>query len=182
MSTTLNKITTRAKKIRKIHPSMKWIDAVKKASIELRKDGTIGRAPAKKSSVKKRRITKKVINKKVSKNIHELSHYGRKKRSHKQIVAIAERQARATKKRAKPRKIISSKVSGISATDRNLLSNIEKAKSEIVQHEKRISALKEIGKLNHSPSMKLSTFREINKEKDIIRDKKKFISLMKKHL
>lgn len=51
--------------------------------------------PLKKSSGKGR----KAINKAVSENIHELVHHGTKKRSHKQIVAIAESAARKGKKR-----------------------------------------------------------------------------------
>jgi hypothetical protein len=38
--------------------------------------------------------SKKAINRQVSANIHELSHHGTKKRSHAQIVAIAESTAR----------------------------------------------------------------------------------------
>lgn len=36
MKTHLNKITDRAKQIRRIHPKMKWTDAIKKASKELK--------------------------------------------------------------------------------------------------------------------------------------------------
>jgi hypothetical protein len=45
--------------------------------------------------------SKKAINKQVSKNIHELVHHGTKKRSHAQIVAIAERTARGGKGKKK---------------------------------------------------------------------------------
>jgi hypothetical protein len=55
MSATLNKITTRAKQIRKKHPSMKWTSAIKQASSELRKSGTIGRTGIKKKVVRKKR-------------------------------------------------------------------------------------------------------------------------------
>lgn len=46
--------------------------------------------PLKKAASK----SKKAINKAVAQNIHELSHYGKKKRSHEQIIAIAESAAR----------------------------------------------------------------------------------------
>jgi len=45
--------------------------------------------------------SKKAINKQVAKNIHELVHHGTKKRSHKQIVAIAEKTARGEKSKRK---------------------------------------------------------------------------------
>lgn len=56
-SNTLQKITTRAKQIRKAHPSMKWSSAVKKAGAEYRggkisgtrKKKSAGSAPRKKS-------------------------------------------------------------------------------------------------------------------------------------
>lgn len=50
MSQHLKKITTRAKQIRKQHPSMKWTNAIKQASQELRKPGTkrVARKPGKK--------------------------------------------------------------------------------------------------------------------------------------
>ncbi len=38
---------------------------------------------------KARGRSKKAVNKAVSANVHELTHHGTKKRSHKQIVAIA---------------------------------------------------------------------------------------------
>jgi hypothetical protein len=38
--------------------------------------------------------SKKAVNKTVSANIHELAHHGTKKRSHRQIIAIAESAAR----------------------------------------------------------------------------------------
>jgi hypothetical protein len=194
MSTTLNKITARAKQLRKKHPSMKWLDAVKKSSIELRKEGTIGRAPVRKVGAKKRRITKKAFHKKVG--------------SYSEIVSMAKRNTRKKKKRIAAVKFIEKnetkktpakkvyrvirkksgqfkgmqKVLGISHTDKNLLANIEKAKSEIFHHEKRISELKEVSKNTKIASAKLSALRLVDKEKHIIRDKKKFISLMKKHL
>lgn len=43
--------------------------------------------------------SKKAINKQVSKNIDELVHHGTKKRSHRQIVAIAEATARGRNKK-----------------------------------------------------------------------------------
>ena len=43
--------------------------------------------------------SKKSVNKAVSKNIHELFHNGKKKRSMKQIIAISETYARGRKKR-----------------------------------------------------------------------------------
>jgi hypothetical protein len=48
--------------------------------------------------------SKKAINKQVSKNIHELVHHGTKKRSHAQIVAIAERTARGNKSSKRKKK------------------------------------------------------------------------------
>lgn len=45
--------------------------------------------------------SKKAINKQVSANIHELVHHGTKKRSHKQIVAIAEATARGRSNKKK---------------------------------------------------------------------------------
>lgn len=45
--------------------------------------------------------SKKAINRQVAKNIHELVHHGTKKRSHEQIVAIAERTARGQKSKKK---------------------------------------------------------------------------------
>lgn len=57
MSATLKKITTRAKQIYKKRPGMKWTNAVKQASGELKRSGAIGatkkKAPAKKEVVKK---------------------------------------------------------------------------------------------------------------------------------
>ena len=44
-------------------------------------------------------MSKAAVNKAVSKNIHELSHPNKKGRSHEQIVAIAESQARSKKKK-----------------------------------------------------------------------------------
>lgn len=46
MSATLNKITTKAKQIRKAHPSMKWTAAIKQASATLKREGKIGGAKA----------------------------------------------------------------------------------------------------------------------------------------
>jgi hypothetical protein len=43
--------------------------------------------------------SKKAVNNAVSKNIHELYHKGKKKRSMKQIIAISETYARGRKKR-----------------------------------------------------------------------------------
>lgn len=57
MSATLKKITARAKQIRKKHPSMKWVNAIKTASAELRKSGSIG-ATQKPYQVKRKRIGK----------------------------------------------------------------------------------------------------------------------------
>jgi hypothetical protein len=45
--------------------------------------------------------SKKAINKQVAANIHELVHHGTRKRSHAQIVAIAERTARGQKSKRK---------------------------------------------------------------------------------
>ena len=45
--------------------------------------------------------SKKDVNKAVSKNIHELYHNGKKKRSMKQIIAIAESAARKPKHKRK---------------------------------------------------------------------------------
>lgn len=45
--------------------------------------------------------SKKAINNQVSKNIHELVYHGTKKRSHSQIVAIAEKTARGQKSKKK---------------------------------------------------------------------------------
>lgn len=56
MSTTLNKITTRAKLLRRKNPKMKYIDAVKKASIELRKEGTIGKVKKVVTTKKKKKV------------------------------------------------------------------------------------------------------------------------------
>jgi hypothetical protein len=63
MNTTLNKITTRAKQLRKKNPKLKYRDAIKKASIELRREHKIGGA-TKKSPVKKRVAAIKFIEKK----------------------------------------------------------------------------------------------------------------------
>lgn len=53
MSTTLQKITARAKAIRKKHPSKKWTDCIKAASRELKSSGAIGVSkPAKRSKRK----------------------------------------------------------------------------------------------------------------------------------
>lgn len=43
-NSTLNKITTRAKRIRSANKKMPWIDAVKKASRQLKSEGKIGTA------------------------------------------------------------------------------------------------------------------------------------------
>jgi hypothetical protein len=48
MSTALNKITTRAKQLRKKHPHMEWKTAIKKAGVEYR-GGKIKSAPRKKA-------------------------------------------------------------------------------------------------------------------------------------
>lgn len=57
MNKTLNKITTRAKQLRKKNPKLKYTDAVKKASLELRKEGVIGgvikKIPSRKTPIKK---------------------------------------------------------------------------------------------------------------------------------
>ena len=47
-SSALNKITSRAKQLRKINPKLKWIDAVKKASGEYRSGTKTKTAPPKK--------------------------------------------------------------------------------------------------------------------------------------
>jgi hypothetical protein len=48
---------------------------------------------------KARSTSKKAVNKAVSANIHELTHPGTKKRSHKQIVAISINAAKKGKKK-----------------------------------------------------------------------------------
>lgn len=53
-STTLEKITTRAKSIRRGKPGMSWKSAVKKAGLEYRQ-GRIGKAKKKRSAPKKKR-------------------------------------------------------------------------------------------------------------------------------
>jgi len=61
-TTTLQKITTRAKQLKKLHPTKKWTDLIKLASTELKKKGTIGK-PAKKAATVKttaKKITVKV--------------------------------------------------------------------------------------------------------------------------
>lgn len=62
MSTHLQKITTRAKAIRKAKPAMKWTDAVKAASKELKAKKpapkAVGYSPARKAGFKKQ--TKKI--------------------------------------------------------------------------------------------------------------------------
>ena len=65
MSATLKKITARAKLIRKRHPSMKWTNAIKQSSAELKRSGAIGKAakkkPVKRKAVKrKKRVVKKL--------------------------------------------------------------------------------------------------------------------------
>jgi hypothetical protein len=55
MSAVLKKITARAKQIRRKHPSMKWTNAIKQASKELK-----GAAPAAKKSARKKKATRKV--------------------------------------------------------------------------------------------------------------------------
>lgn len=62
-TTTLQKITTRAKQLKKLYPTKKWTDLIKAASAELKKKGTIGK-PIKKATVKS---TPKKIKVKVAK-------------------------------------------------------------------------------------------------------------------
>lgn len=59
-ATHLQKITTRAKQIRKAHPKMIWTDAVKKASKELagKKVGAVKKKTAPKKAAKKKPHTK----------------------------------------------------------------------------------------------------------------------------
>lgn len=73
--TALNKITDRAKIIRKSHPSMKWTDAIKKASVELKK-----KTPAKRKSViKKRKIHQTGTSKKRFDVMHKALPPGKRK-------------------------------------------------------------------------------------------------------
>jgi hypothetical protein len=51
-TTALTKITTRAKQLKKLHPTKKWTDLIKAASTELKKKGSIGK-PAKKAATVK---------------------------------------------------------------------------------------------------------------------------------
>lgn len=53
-ATALKKITTRAKAIRRAHPNMTWMSAVKKASAEYRGSGGKKKSPKKKKPGKKR--------------------------------------------------------------------------------------------------------------------------------
>lgn len=58
-TTALKKITAEAKRIRKRHPGMKWVSAVKQAGAKYRKGGISGvgkkRRPAKKKAARKKR-------------------------------------------------------------------------------------------------------------------------------
>lgn len=58
-NSTLRKITTRAKAIRKLHPSMKWTSAIKAASKELKSKGAVGKT--KKAGTRRRKVGKKRI-------------------------------------------------------------------------------------------------------------------------
>lgn len=72
MSAILKRITTEAKRIRRIHPKLKWIDAVRQASKKL-KGKAVKKKTAPRKTARKKAAVKKSVVKRSSPKVHRLT-------------------------------------------------------------------------------------------------------------